>query len=278
MTFGNMNAFTYLMSLNVDYPAMWRLLGLITGQHVENPTVHHFINRAKKTELPDDYRIPYEDLLPLMEEVNLMVKSPDCPNNIKNKFYTYKLKIIRTMVKAGRVSDVYDESPCYALTVDGKYKFHQLKKHYNPKFMPPVLGKREYVHAGDAIPLDMEVFKKFEILANYHLGHDRETRQKGGGPRPQALFDSLRKYERETAEEEEVKKLNLPTNHEIYPVGTKVHKRSFKPFRSGLVSNTVTGVVNHNHKKRDGVPVKAYTFAEDDTIVECEICYKDEIQ
>ena len=59
-------------------------------------------------------------------------------------------------------------------------------------------------------------------------------------------------------------------NTEIYPVGTVVHKKSNKPFLSGLLKNTVKGVVEHPYKKG----VMGYTFLEDESIVECQICYK----
>jgi hypothetical protein len=72
---------------------------------------------------------------------------------------------------------------------------------------------------------------------------------------------------------EKIKKFN----DTIYPVGTKVFKKSCKPFLSGNVVNTVKGIVDSPYKMKDGVPVKAYTFEEDDSIVECLICYKIEV-
>jgi len=60
----------------------------------------------------------------------------------------------------------------------------------------------------------------------------------------------------------------------IYPIGTKVYKKSGKPFLSGAKVNTISGVVDHPYKIKNGVPVKAYTFEEDNSIVESSICYK----
>ena len=58
--------------------------------------------------------------------------------------------------------------------------------------------------------------------------------------------------------------------NEIYACGTKVKKLSEKPFKSGLVFNTVKSVTEHPHKidpeTNKGVP--AYTFFEDDSVVE----------
>ncbi len=58
--------------------------------------------------------------------------------------------------------------------------------------------------------------------------------------------------------------------NEIYACGTKVKKLSKKPFKSGLVYNTVKSITEHPHKidqeTNKGVP--AYTFFEDDSVVE----------
>jgi hypothetical protein len=49
-------------------------------------------------------------------------------------------------------------------------------------------------------------------------------------------------------------------------IGSKVRKKK-KPFKSGLLVNTVKGVINHPVLK-----IPAYTFYEDDSFVECWIC------
>jgi hypothetical protein len=51
-------------------------------------------------------------------------------------------------------------------------------------------------------------------------------------------------------------------------IGKKVKKTSPKPFKSGRKVNTVKGVVNHPILK----DVMAFTFEEDDSIVECRRC------
>lgn len=63
-------------------------------------------------------------------------------------------------------------------------------------------------------------------------------------------------------------------NKIIYPIGTKVHKKSGKPFLSTYKVNTIKDIIDLPNKKINGIPVKAYTFIEDDSIVECSICYK----
>lgn len=60
----------------------------------------------------------------------------------------------------------------------------------------------------------------------------------------------------------------------IYPAGTLVCKFSGKKFKSGNDVNTVKDVVAHPNKidpvTNQGVP--AYTFYEDESIVECAAC------
>lgn len=60
----------------------------------------------------------------------------------------------------------------------------------------------------------------------------------------------------------------------IYPEGTKVVKFSGKPFKSGEHVNTVKDVIEHPNKidPETGKGVPAYTFYEDESIVECARC------
>ena len=73
--------------------------------------------------------IPEEDALELMQEVNRQIKSPDCPNNRKNKFYDMKHRYILAMLKEGRVDRVLESETLYHFFI-GKYDFHQLKTMY----------------------------------------------------------------------------------------------------------------------------------------------------
>jgi len=51
-------------------------------------------------------------------------------------------------------------------------------------------------------------------------------------------------------------------------IGSTVSKVSGRPFKSGLKVNTVKGVTDHNV-----LHIPAFTFFEDDSIVECRRCY-----
>lgn len=60
----------------------------------------------------------------------------------------------------------------------------------------------------------------------------------------------------------------LQIDYSIKP-GDKVKKRSNKPFKSGVIINTVKGLVEHQQLK-----IPAFTFEEDDSIVEARRCIK----
>lgn len=111
--------------------------------------------------LPDDFHITIRGILGKMQVVNRMVKHESCPNNIRNRFYKYKHRIIKEYHRRGEVTDVYDEGNCYGMLVKG-YPFHQLKGQnddYN------VLGTREYRREEDPIPFDMQTFVDFQMSA-----------------------------------------------------------------------------------------------------------------
>ena len=52
-------------------------------------------------------------------------------------------------------------------------------------------------------------------------------------------------------------------------VGSRVRKRSGKPFKSRLRVNTVASVVEHLQSPKGGL---AFTFVEDDSVVGVDVC------
>ena len=50
-------------------------------------------------------------------------------------------------------------------------------------------------------------------------------------------------------------------------IGKIVCKKSNKPFKSGLLKNTIKSVINHQITNKP-----AYLFNEDDSYVECKMC------
>lgn len=52
-------------------------------------------------------------------------------------------------------------------------------------------------------------------------------------------------------------------------IGRLVIKKSRKPFKSGVLVNTVKGIVPHPH-----IDEMAFTFVEDDSVVAAHICHE----
>jgi hypothetical protein len=64
--------------------------------------------------------------------------------------------------------------------------------------------------------------------------------------------------------------LNELEQPELLPIGTRVVKRSGRPFKSTFWINTIKGYTNNPQTGRP-----AYTFEEDDSNVECFRCIKE---
>lgn len=81
--------------------------------------------------------------------------------------------------------------------------------------------------------------------------------------------DEIRRHRFSKSERKAIREL-----HTIVEPGDKVVKLSGKPFKSGRHVNTVKEVVKHPYKNDivTGKLVDAYTFYEDDSIVEASIC------
>ena len=176
-----MKALNYIEKLPICFSEKNAILRILSGRDTNakkntNMCYVEYLRIGRKTILPDDFNIS-EDCFGLMSLVNRMVKDEKCPNNLKNRFYGYKGRIIKEAIKQGRVSDVYDEGTCLSLTVDNKYKFHQLKGSYAGKNLVPI-GSRDYDNEGMDIAFDFEVYKQFQLSAILFLGKINYTRLK----------------------------------------------------------------------------------------------------
>jgi hypothetical protein len=67
--------------------------------------------------------------------------------------------------------------------------------------------------------------------------------------------------------EQDVAKWNAMIGSKVWKNHKTASQFQPKPFKSGLKVNTVTGVVEHEQTGRLG-----FTFAEDDSVVECFRC------
>ena len=129
------------------------------------PTDQYFV-RTKRCTVSDNFKLP-DNVLELTAHINRMVKDSTCPNNFKNRFYKLKHEIIKKLLREGRVGDIYSEGDCYAMIVDGKYAFHQLKSAFrNPL---NTVGEREYFHASNTEPFNQKTYNEFQIAALCYL-------------------------------------------------------------------------------------------------------------
>ncbi len=182
---GKKNIKKYLKSLNVDDQTMANLAKLIIyGDTVtKNFNYNNFsaefkkheVNKFNNYQIDSDFTIS-DDVVGLMSDVNRMVKDEKCPNNLRNRFYGKKLKVIEELIKEGRCSEFYKEGHCYSLLVDGKYRFHQLKNSHphweDDKYF--FNGEREYTKT-EPLPFDAEKYRSFMMSATLYLGRRKKV-------------------------------------------------------------------------------------------------------
>lgn len=193
-----MTIYDYLESLKIDYTAKSKLFSIIAGRGDNNvPTFSSYLKWSRKMEMPVDFMIPEESLLELLTEVNRMVKDESCPNNLKNRFYTQKKKVLRRMVRDGRASDIWDQGEYYSMLVDDQYRFHQPKEYLN--FLDfTVVGSQPYSPGGGAIPFDRKTYDDFQVV--YHIFIGQEQFAKYGNSKDPRMYIG-KKYQSQHAEE-----------------------------------------------------------------------------
>jgi hypothetical protein len=86
---------------------------------------------------------PDEEIELMVQTSNIMVKSPDCPNNIKNRFYVWKHRFIKHQLEIGNVSEIWESPEHYAFVLRNGIVLHQLKNTF-PHGVPFVTKQVEY--------------------------------------------------------------------------------------------------------------------------------------
>lgn len=173
-----MTIYSYLEGLGMNYLSKATLFCLMTGRSdSRNPiTIEQYLKASKSTEVPGWFRTP-ENLLESLTLVNRMVKDPTCPNNLKNRFYNKKKNLLRQLLKLGRVSDIYLQGEYLALTVDGKYQFHQPKEHFKG-LEYDISGVTDTNPRAEAFPFDRQKFDEFE--AGYYIFMGQQALKRNG--------------------------------------------------------------------------------------------------
>ncbi len=94
---------------------------------------------------------PDEEIELMAQTANNMVKSPDCPNNIKNRFYVWKHRFIKHQLKSQNVSEIWESPEHYAFVLKNGIVLHQLKITF-PHGVPFVTKQVEYErHPNNAV-------------------------------------------------------------------------------------------------------------------------------
>lgn len=101
-----------------------------------------------------------KDIISLMYIANKMVKSFNCPRNIKNRFYSYKHRYIKYLIKNSLVDKIIDSDYLYKFCVCG-FSFHQLKSQFSNELK--TIEYEEYHKDISIIEYDSEVFRLFFI-------------------------------------------------------------------------------------------------------------------
>ena len=93
----------------------------------------------------------------LVSLVNKMVKDPECPKNLRNRFYAAKHKYIKELMHRNKLERVSDAGHLYGFRTVYGNEFHQLKI----TFKNPVqtIGKEDYVYNEDYKSFDGEVYR-----------------------------------------------------------------------------------------------------------------------
>ena len=175
-----MNAIDYLFKLDVDHNAKVDMARILfteeecrqkNANYMKNVSKKHWKNFLSNKQIPDDFKI-IEDPISIMTEVNQMVKHESCPNNYKNRFYSYKTRVIKRAIKDGRLTKALDCGEFLELTIDDKYVFHQVKQlGWNGWIADGRLkldGEGVYVRGSEPIPFVYDRFKDFQVSAIYY--------------------------------------------------------------------------------------------------------------
>lgn len=88
-------------------------------------------------------KLPDEEIERMAQTANIMVKSQDCPNNIKNRLYVWKHRFIKHQLQIGNVSEIWESPEHYAFVLRNNIILHQLKNVF-PHGVPFVTKQVEY--------------------------------------------------------------------------------------------------------------------------------------
>jgi hypothetical protein len=96
-----------------------------------------------------------EELIQLLSEVNKGVKDPECPRNLKNKFYVFKHKFLVYCLSKNLVKEIIESDSFYKFVL-GDYSFHQPKSYFKEPL--EINGEEAYEPEGSVLPFSRELY------------------------------------------------------------------------------------------------------------------------
>jgi hypothetical protein len=107
--------------------------------------------KDKYQDVPEDD----EELIQLLSEVNKGVKDPECPKNLRNKFYVFKHKFLIYCLSRNLVKEIIESENHYKFVL-GDYSFHQPKSYFKETL--EVSGEEEYIPEKSELPFSKDLY------------------------------------------------------------------------------------------------------------------------
>ena len=113
--------------------------------------------------------LDHNALFELMSKVNKEVKHESCPNNLRNRFYDRKTRVIKWALRNGMVDEIFESDGLYRFTIAG-HSFHQLKLCFpNGINGMTVGGFEEYVPEPRNVEFSLEAYNECMVNMTYAI-------------------------------------------------------------------------------------------------------------
>jgi hypothetical protein len=117
----------------------------------------------------------------LVSKVNKMVKDESCPHNLQRRFYEWKHRYIKKLIKKDRIEKTIESEKLYHFFVRGGRNYHQPKNAF-PNGVPNLSEEAEIYDSEKAIILsfDNNVYKEciVQLILFLYFGEIKATDNK----------------------------------------------------------------------------------------------------
>ena len=144
--YGEMAAFGAVSILFNDPPKRRDLIEQFIEQHLDHT-----------------FTLSPANILDLMTEVNKMVKHETCPNNLKNRFYNKKHKVILHYINNKQTDQIYDCGDFYEVIIQ-QHSYHQPKNMFK-KPIKDISGEKPLETGNQTLSFDKDTYNQFMLKA-----------------------------------------------------------------------------------------------------------------